>query len=150
AGCDRTPSTSVGAAPAARSPAWKSPLSRAELPTTDGSIAMDNLEAQIEGEQRLAAYGPLTIAQRAGIAELIATRGQLLGRIADYERAETLAEELVRDAPTDGRALVARAQARSTFHRFGEALADLAEAEHLGFQSESVESSRAAIFQAMG
>src|SRR5207245_2527007 len=70
--------------------------------------------------------------------------------IADYERADALAERLVADAPTDGRAYLARAQARSTFHRFNEALADLAEAERRGINSNHVEPLRAAIFQAVG
>ena len=46
--------------------ATRSPLSQQELRTTDGAIALANLEAQIEGEERLAAYRPLTVLQRAG------------------------------------------------------------------------------------
>ena len=76
----------------------KSLLSQAELPTTDGAIALGNLQAQIAAEERLASYGPLTVSQRAAIAELLLMRGQFLGRIVDYERAEALAEQLVGDA----------------------------------------------------
>ena len=128
----------------------ESPLSQAELPTTDGAIAIGNLQAQIDGEERLAAYGPLTGLQRAGIADLIAMRGQFLGRIADYERAEQIAEQLVREAPTDPVSFLTRAQARSTFHRFAEALADVEEAERRGLHGQRVESLRAAIFEATG
>jgi tetratricopeptide (TPR) repeat protein len=128
----------------------KAPISRTELSTTDGAIALGNLQAQIDGEERLAANRPLTLKQRAGIAELIAMRGQFLGRIADYERAEALADDMVRDAPADGVALLARARARSTFHRFDAALGDLAEAERLGFESRRIDSLRAAILQATG
>ena len=128
----------------------KSPLSQAELPTTDGAIALSNLQAQIAAEERLASYGPLTVSQRAAIVELLIMRGQFLGRIADYERAEALAEQLVGDAPTDGRAFLARAQARATLHRFAEALADLAEAERLGGNSDRGAAVRASIFQASG
>src|SRR6266404_1923556 len=95
-----------------------------DLRTTDGAIALGNLQAQIDGELRLGAYRPLTVKQRAGIAELIATRGQFLGRIADYERAQELTEALVRDTPADPRAYLARAKARATFHRFAAALDD--------------------------
>ncbi|HEU4402235.1 MAG TPA: tetratricopeptide repeat protein [Candidatus Polarisedimenticolia bacterium] len=131
-------------------PEAKSPLSQAEFRTTDGTIAVANLQAQIDGEERLASYGPLSVAQRAGIAELIAMRGQFTGRIADYEQAEQIAERLVREAPDDPVSFLARAQARSTFHRFPEALADLEQAERLGLNGERVESLRAAVDQATG
>src|ERR1043166_4710564 len=128
----------------------KALLSQAELPTTDGAIALSNLQAQIAAEERLASYGPLTVSQRAAIAELLLMRGQFLGRIADYERAEALAEQLVRDAPTNGRSYLARAQARATLHRFAAALADLAEAERLDGNSDRCAAVRATIFQASG
>ena len=127
-----------------------SPLWPAELPTTDGAIALSNLQAQIAAEERLASYGPLTVSQRAAIAELLIMRGQFLGRIADYERAEALAEQLVDDAPTDGGAFLARARVRATFHRFAAALADLDEAERLGVNSDRCAAVRATIFQASG
>lgn len=149
AACSHTLAALHTAGGAAHSGA-KSPLSQAKLRTTDGAIAVGNLQAQIDGEERLAAYGPLTVSQRAGIAELIAMRGQFLGRIADYERAEQIAEQLVREAPTDPVSFLARAQARSIFHRFAEALADVEEVERLGLHGGRVESLRAAIFQATG
>jgi tetratricopeptide (TPR) repeat protein len=77
-------------------------------------------------------------------------RGQFLGRIVDYEHAEALAEQLVEDAPSDGRAFLARAQVRATLHRFAAALADLAEAERLGVNSDRCAAVRATIFQASG
>src|SRR5262245_26894886 len=125
-------------------------LSQVELPTTDGAIALSNLQAQIAAEERLASYGSLTVSQRASIVALLIMRGQFLGRIADYERAEALAEQLVGDAPTDGRAFLARAQARATLHRFAEALADLDEAERLGANSDRCAAVRGTVFQASG
>ena len=125
-------------------------LPQAELQTTDGAIALGNLEAQIAAEERLASHGLLTVSQRAAIAELLIMRGQFLGRIADYERAEELAEQLVREAPTDGSAFLVRARARATFHRFAGALADLGEAERLGVNSNYSAAVRASIFQASG
>ncbi|HEV8611175.1 MAG TPA: tetratricopeptide repeat protein [Thermoanaerobaculia bacterium] len=77
-------------------------------------------------------------------------RGQFAGSIADYERAERIAEQLVSEAPTDPVSFLARAQARSTFHRFAEALADLEQVERRGLHGQRVESLRAAIFQATG
>jgi tetratricopeptide (TPR) repeat protein len=128
----------------------KSPPSQAEPPTTDGALALGNLEAQIAAEERLARYGRLTVSQRATIVELLIMRGQFLGRIADYERAEALAEQLVGDAPGDGSAFLARALARTTLHRFPAALADLDEAERLGVNSDRCAAVRATIFQATG
>jgi tetratricopeptide (TPR) repeat protein len=123
---------------------------QAELQTTDGAIALGNLEAQIAAEERLASHGALTVSQRAVIVELLTLRGQFLGRIADYERAEVLAEQLVRAAPTDGRAFLIRARAHATFHRFAEGLADLVEAERLGVNNDQSAAVRATIFQASG
>jgi tetratricopeptide (TPR) repeat protein len=128
----------------------KFPLSPAELPTTDGAIALSNLQAQIAAEERRASYGPLTVSQGATIAELLIMRGQFLGRIVDYEQAEALTEQLVGDTPSDGSAFLARAQVRTTLHRFPAALADLAEAERLGVNSDRCAAVRATIFQASG
>jgi tetratricopeptide (TPR) repeat protein len=83
--------------------------------TTSGTIAVVNLHAQIDG---LASASVLLV-------ELLLLRGQVLGRIADYERAVDLAARLVRDTPGDGSAWLARARTRAAFHRFTEALADL-------------------------
>lgn len=81
--------------------------------------------------------------------ELIALRGSILGSIDDYETAETIAERLVCDAPSDGHAFLARARARSRFHRFPEALDDLDAARGLGI-NDAVEVERASIFQSVG
>ena len=101
----------------------------------------------LEPEVRL---GRATVETRAGLVELITLRGLIIGRIADYVRAEEIAEQLVRDAPTDARAFVARARTRATFHRFNDALADLDRAERLSLDAETANGERAAIFQAVG
>lgn len=54
------------------------------------------------------------------------------GRIADYERAAELAEQLLRGTTDAGTALLARARTRATFHRFAEALGDLDDAKRNG------------------
>jgi len=148
-GCVHTPPAAMGARGGAPS-ATKSPLSEAELRTTDGEIAVANLQAQIEGEEKLGAYRPLTVGQRAGIASLVAMRGQFLGRIADYERAAEIAEALVLEMPTDPESFLARAQVRASLHRFAAALLDLDEAERLGLRGGRLDSMRAAIFEATG
>ena len=121
-----------------------------ELPTTAGSLAVTNLQAQIDGQQRQAVAGELDVGGQAALIELVALRGHVLGSIADYEWAQARAEQLTRDRPADGAALIARARTRSIFHRFTDALADLADARRRGADSATVDTERAAIFQAVG
>ena len=65
------------------------------------------------------------MAEQVLLVDLLLLRGQVLGRIIDYERAAGLAEVLVRDTPDDRAAWLARARTRAIFHRFTEALGDL-------------------------
>ena len=106
--------------------------SEAERPLTAGAIAMINIKAQIDGLEQLPAGGRAAIGVQAELIELVALRGQILGRIGDCEWSEERAEQLTRDAPADGMAVVARARARGRFHRFADALSDLDAAEPLG------------------
>lgn len=125
--------------------------------TTSGAVALVNLTAQIDG---LAAQGSstpaghpvtaFTVAQQAVRAELLTLRGHLLGQVADYEQASQIAEQLVRAAPEDGVALLARARSRATLHRFPEALADLDTAGRLGTTPAVLDAERATILQAVG
>jgi tetratricopeptide (TPR) repeat protein len=108
------------------------------------------LEAQIAGLERAVAAEGLDARGQADLIELITLRGQVAGRITDLERAEALAEQLTRSAPTDETAFVARARSRATFHRFTDALADLEQAHRLGAEPAVVRAERAAIFQAVG
>jgi tetratricopeptide (TPR) repeat protein len=117
----------------------------AERPLTDGKIALRNLSAQIDAREPEG-----TVATRAGLVELIMLRGLIVGRIADYERAEEIAVQLVRDASTDAKALLARARTRACFHRFNDALSDIDRAEQLSLDAETANGERAAVFQALG
>ncbi|MEA2964826.1 MAG: hypothetical protein QOI46_4924 [Alphaproteobacteria bacterium] len=120
------------------------------LPVTDGTIALLNLRAQIDGLEPDIRRGRATIESRVGLIELITLRGLIVGHIADYQRAEEMAEQLVRDAATDGTALVTRARARAVFHRFTDALDDVDRAERLSLDLETTNRERAAILQALG
>jgi tetratricopeptide (TPR) repeat protein len=120
--------------------------------TTNGIIAVANLHAQIAG---LAARGRQAgprqaVATRAHLIDLLLLRGEVLGRIADYEHAAELAVELVHDAPDDARAWLTRARTRATFHRFAEALADLETAGQNSLDRAAVDAERAPILQAAG
>jgi tetratricopeptide (TPR) repeat protein len=122
----------------------------APIRTTDGAIALHNLEAQIEGREHQAARGTQSSRFRAELVDLVMLRAQILGRIADYERAQMLAERQVDNAPADPLALLARARTRGSLHRFVEALADLETAEGLGLKGRELDVETAAVLQAMG
>lgn len=128
------------------SPAPGSPLSQQELPTTDGATAIGNLNGQIASFEK-AENGADYAAQ---LVALLSMRGQYLGRLCDYDRADELAERLVRDRPKSGRAYLVRAGTRSTFHRFAEAEADLDRAARLGERPDALAAPRATLLQATG
>jgi tetratricopeptide (TPR) repeat protein len=90
------------------------------------------------------------VAERALLVDLLMLRGEVLGCIADDERAAELAQVLVRDAPDDGAAWLARARTRAAFHRFLEALADLDAAGRRDVDRAAPDAERAAILQAVG
>ncbi len=94
--------------------------------TTDGSIALWNLEAQIEGLERQAARGDLASRSWADLIDLVILRAQILGRVALYEHASTLAERRAEAEAEDAYAYLSRARSRASLHRFQEAMADLA------------------------
>jgi tetratricopeptide (TPR) repeat protein len=144
------PAAHVAPQNADSTPGSKSPVSQTELPTTDGSIAMDNLSGEVETLERLLADGKLDARRMPGLVQTLLTRGQYQSRIADYERAEELAERCVRNWPGEPGSYLARASARATFHRFDTALVDLAQAERLGARKDRVEALRESIAQARG
>jgi tetratricopeptide (TPR) repeat protein len=118
--------------------------------TTAGVIAVRNLEARIDGHVSRAMAGRLTVGERAELIDLMALRGHVLGRIADAERAAALADELVRQVPSDARSFLARARMRGVFHRFASAITDLDRAAALGGDRVEVDAERASIYLALG
>src|SRR5262249_45245898 len=115
------------------------------LMLTDGTIAVLNLQAQIDG---LESHG--TSAEAATLIDLLILRGLILGRISDYERAAQLADCQIGAATTGAAAYVVRARARAVFHRFSEALDDLDQADRISPQDTAAKRERAAILQALG
>src|SRR5262245_29632565 len=112
---------------------------------TDGTIALLNLQAQIDGLE-----GHCTSAEAATLIDLLILRGLILGRISDYERAAQLANRQVGAAPTDAAAYMARARTRAVFHRFAEALDDLDDVDRMSPHDAAARRERAAILQAQG
>ncbi len=151
--CHTTPERSVPASKAAGTHvavnAPGAPLTPAELPTTDGGLALHNLDAEIAGLEAALEKDP-TLDRISGLAENLEARGQFLGRLADYDSALALADRAVALFATDGRAFVARAKARAIFHRFVDATGDLDHAEMLGVAPAALLGQRASILQALG
>src|SRR5262249_50282473 len=112
---------------------------------TNGSIALLNLQAQIDGLD-----GHDTFAEAAPLIDLLILRGQILGRISDYERAARLANRQGGAATTDAAAYMARARTRAVFHRFAEALDDLDKVDRMAPNDATAKRERAAILQAQG
>jgi tetratricopeptide (TPR) repeat protein len=121
-------------------------------------LALTNLQAQIDGLAARPAAARSSqetrarpaVVERALLVDLLLLHGRLLGRIADYELATELAEGMVRDAPGDSTARLARARTRATFHRFSEAVADLDAGERRGVDRAALDAERAAILQGAG
>jgi tetratricopeptide (TPR) repeat protein len=123
----------------------------APLPrTTDGRIAIDNLDGAIGGQETRVNAHPGDFVLRAGLVDLLLTRGQYLGAIADYERASDIAEALVRDAPQRAESWRARASTNATWHRFDAALEDLRAAEKAGAKPATLARTRSSILAATG
>src|SRR5882672_10496264 len=92
--------------------------------TTAGRIALQNLQARIGGQVSRAGRAPLAVDELSDLIELVALRGHVLGSIADAEHAASMADELVREAPS-AHSYAARARMRAVFHRFTAAITDL-------------------------
>ena len=112
---------------------------------TDGTIALLNLQAQIDG---LEGHG--TSAETASLIDLLILRGHILGRIIDYERAARLADRQVGAAITSVAPYVARARTHAVFHRFAEALDDLDQADRIAPEDIGAKRERASVLQALG
>lgn len=118
--------------------------------TTDGALAIGNLDAVIAGHEKRVAGAPADATLRAGLVDLLLTRGQYLGIIADYERASAIAEALVVEAPSSIAAWKARAATNATWHRFDAALADLDAAQRVGAPEKSLRAARSSVLAARG
>jgi tetratricopeptide (TPR) repeat protein len=116
---------------------------------TSGRIALANLAASIAGlELRRAEGAPF--AERVALSDLLFLRGDLLGRIADHERAELIAMEATALSPASVSALFVNARLAGRFHRFAHAEWLLDQAVAAGHPSEEVDREKAALLQATG
>jgi tetratricopeptide (TPR) repeat protein len=120
------------------------------LRTTDGALAAANLDTLVAARELAIARDPRWAAERAVLVDLLQTRGQLFGRLDDYDRAETVAAAAVEKAPHLPESWLARASSRLTLHRFQEALRDVEQAQLRGAEPDAVEALRASALLAEG
>jgi len=116
---------------------------------TNGRIALVNLSSSIESMERRRVEGA-DFHDLVALSKLLFLRGDVLGRIADHDRAEAVAREAAEASPSIGDALLIRARLAERFHRFEEAHALLDKAIKAGNESPEVNATRASIFQATG
>ena len=116
---------------------------------TSGRIALANLSTSIESLERSRVEGA-TFDDLVALSKHLFLRGDLLGRIADHDRAQSVAEEAVASSSDTGSALCIRARLGERFHRFEEAHALLDRALATGCSSLEIVATRAALFQATG
>ena len=118
-------------------------------PYTSGRIAVVNLSASIESLELRRAQGA-AFAELIALSDLLFARGDLLGRIADHERAELVATEATALSPARASALFIRARLAGRFHRFVEAGRFLHQAAVAGYPPEELDGEEAALLQATG
>lgn len=154
AGCRRAPATaSAHAVGGATSPGAPTPRPTSSIiapRTTDPAIALGNLDGEIAAGRQLAGRPSPSALALVGLSGALLRHGALVGHLAEYDEAEALAEQAVKLAPAEPQAWMGRAAVRSRFHRFDDALADLARAAALGETGREIEQRRAAILQAQG
>ena len=116
---------------------------------TSGRIAVANLSSLIESLERRRVKGA-TFEDLAALSKLLFLRGDVLGRIADHDRAERVANGAVAVSADTAVALHVRARLAERFHRFHEAHALLDQARAAGHPEQEIDVTRAALFQATG
>ena len=116
---------------------------------TSGRIALANLSATIDSLERRVAEEAV-FEDLLSLSKLLFLRGDLLGRIADHDRAELAATEAVRLAPDAKSGIFIAARLAARFHRFPEATAMLDDALAVGYAQHEIDSERASILQATG
>ena len=116
---------------------------------TSGRIAVANLSALIDSLE-LRRIERATFENLVALSKLLFLRGDLLGRIADHDRAEVVANEAIALSPETASALYIRARLAERFHRFEEANALLDRAFVAGYPTQKIDIEKAALFQATG
>ncbi|MEZ4272274.1 MAG: hypothetical protein R3C68_12855 [Myxococcota bacterium] len=97
--------------------------------TTDGGIALSNLDAQIDGLQGAFLRNPSPMLATRWVDSLIA-RASFTGSFEDLGQALAVADQCVAlNPPTEAKCILLRATAHSSVHRFHDSLEDVNHAE---------------------
>jgi tetratricopeptide (TPR) repeat protein len=129
---------------------YRSPKSTSQLRTTDGSIALGNMEGDIANVNKMIQTAPNNVGAMVRLSGIYLFHGNVTGRLDEYDQAIELTEKAVKIAPNDPAAWIAHAEARSRMHLFDEARADLDRAASLKGDPRQLEAMRASIQQALG
>lgn len=126
------------------------PVSLVAPRTTDGSIALSNLDSQIRARQAIVERRPDDVDAANTLVLFLLARGQYRGSVADYEHADALAVALVERHPESGDAHLTHAATLGTFHLFARVLDEAAAAEKAGAAGPEVGHARATALMGQG
>ncbi|AZO19824.1 MAG: hypothetical protein E5W38_04790 [Mesorhizobium sp.] len=116
---------------------------------TSGKIALVNLSASIDALESRRTHSA-TFDELVGLSKLLFVRGDVLGCIADHDRAESIANEAVAMCAGTAGALHVSAKLAARFHRFREAENLLNQALAMRHPRNEIDAQRAALLQATG
>jgi tetratricopeptide (TPR) repeat protein len=131
-------------------PVKATPPTRSQMATTSEAIAVGNLGSQIRGIQKLVEDRKNDFEARAQLIGLLGVRYRYSSDMTDLEQIAEIGEAVVKADPKSPKAYGIRASARTSLHRFQEALADLDEAVKLGAKEKELRAQRASILHALG
>jgi tetratricopeptide (TPR) repeat protein len=116
---------------------------------TSGRIAVANLSASIESLE-LRCFDSASFENLVALSELLFLRGDVLGRIADHDCGEQVANAAIASSPSRADALYIHARLAERFHRFREAATLVDQAFEAGYPIQEIDTARAAALQATG
>ncbi len=101
-------------------------------PTTDGAVALGNLDATISAYRSFLVTHPAEAGMRSTLVGLLLSRSQFSGTFSDLDEALELATVAVKEEPEEPKAHQLLASALGATHRFDESRAQLETAAALG------------------
>ncbi len=120
------------------------PLTLAQVPTTDGRLYLNNLDATISNLQGLVSSRAPDL-MMLQLSRSLYNRFRIVGSMADMEQARALAEQAVRAMPMQSDTWLLLAKLQASFHEFAPALESLQKAEELDVHATGVPAVAAAI-----
>jgi len=120
------------------------------LRTTGAVLAMSNLDVQIRSREEMLGRDANDVRATRTLIDLLLARGEYASRIADYERAASVAEAYVAAHPELADAHLAHAATLGTFHLFAQQLEELDKATQLKGPPDAIRDARATVMMAQG